>query len=94
MKHTCSLLVAIACCSPLLAHADEFCVRNVDKITWYYSVRAKDGSNSFNYVLQSGESHRFSVAEPANYFVCASKGPMTSDCPQRGQLIYLPKCPP
>lgn len=92
MKTSRMLLVGVGCFLPMLAAADTYCVTNNDSITWYYSVRAKDGSGNSNYVLKPGESYQMSFNEPARYYVCTSKAPMTSDCPHRAELIHLSRC--
>jgi len=88
------VLTFIACATllPSLAHADSFCITNTDTETGYYSVRDKDGSASSNFTLASGASHKVNFNEPERYFVCASKRPMTSDCPQRFELTDLRRC--
>ena len=87
---TCGLAVTLFL--PFLAHADSFCITNADTINWYYSVRAQEGSGNSNFVLKPGESHKFSVNDPGKYHLCGSKGPMTTDCPQRSELADFPRC--
>lgn len=92
MKISRMFFVGVGCFLPMLAAADTFCVTNTDSVTWYYSVRAQDGSGNSNFVLKPGERHKMSFNEPARYYVCYGKAPMTTDCPMRAKLIDLLRC--
>jgi hypothetical protein len=63
-----------------VAQAASYCFNNRSNSISYFSVRKPDGN--YNFTLQPGQQHRFSLADLSGVTICYSKGPMTSDCPQ------------